>query len=249
MKTLRAEFHIHTILSPCGEAEMIPPLIISTARDLGIELIAITDHNATANIAAVQKAAEGTPVTVLPGMELQTCEDVHALCLFDTLDQAAAFQSVVDAASPASENDPDLNGDQLVVDHTGALIRRENLFLRISTDLSLKDAFRSVTGLGGLFIPAHVDRSVFGMIPTLGFIPPDIPFEALEVSHQLSLEEAVVRYPELSRFPLIQSGDVHQLSSFLGVNELTIQECNLAEIRKALTGTAGRKLRILPFSN
>jgi PHP family Zn ribbon phosphoesterase len=249
LKTLRAEFHIHTILSPCAEAEMIPPLIVSTASDLGIELIAITDHNATANCAAVMEAAEGTRVIVLPGMEIQTCEEVHALCLFDTLDQAAAFQSVVDADFPAIENDPIRFGEQYVVDHKGTLIHKETLQLSTSTGLTLKEAFHTVTSLGGLFIPAHVDRRVFGLIPTLGLIPRDIPFEGLEISRQLPLEEAVVKYPELSRFPLIQSGDVHQLSSFLGINELTIEACNLSEIRKALTGTGERKLRILPFAN
>jgi PHP family Zn ribbon phosphoesterase len=249
MKTLRAEFHIHTILSPCGEAEMIPPLIISTASDLGIELIAITDHNATANCFAVMEAAEGTRVTVLPGMEIQTCEEVHALCLFDTLDQAAAFQSVVNADFPAIENDSIRFGEQYVVDHKGTLIREETLQLSTSTGLTLKEAFHIVTGLGGLFIPAHVDRRVFGLIPTLGLIPGDIPFEALEISRQISMADTVVKYPELSRFPLIQSGDVHQLSSFLGLNELTIEACTLSEIRKALTGTDGRKLHILPFAN
>ena len=59
LKTFRAELHVHTVLSPCAETEMIPPLIVQQAVDQGINLIAITDHNATANIAAVQKAAQG----------------------------------------------------------------------------------------------------------------------------------------------------------------------------------------------
>jgi hypothetical protein len=249
LKTLRAEFHIHTVLSPCAGVEMIPPLIVSTAAELGIDLIAITDHNATANIGAVQAAAEGSGVTVLPGMEISTREEVHAICLFDTLDQAAAFQSIVDAGFPALENDPDHFGEQFVVDHTGAFIRSETLMLSTASGLSLKEAYQAATGLGGLFIPAHVDRRVFGLIPTLGFVPRDIPFEALEVSRQLPLEEVVVKYPELSRYSLIQSGDVHLLSGFIGVNEFTIETCCLAEIRKAFSGTDGRKLRILPFTS
>ncbi len=248
VKTLRAEFHIHTVLSPCAGVEMIPPLIVSTASELGIRLIAITDHNSTANCAAVMRAAVGTDVTVLPGIELSTREEVHALCLFDTLDQAAAFQSILDTAFPGLENEPGRFGKQFVVDHTGALIRNETLRLATASELSLKEAYQAVSGLGGLFIPAHVDRRAFGMISVLGSIPHDIPFEALEISHQLPVEETVVQYPEVSRFPLIQSGDVHQLSSFLGVNELTLKDCSLAEIRKALAGRDGRKLRLLPFT-
>ena len=51
---------------------MIPPLIITEAGLRGIDLIAITDHNASANIAAVMCAAQGSAVKILPGMELQT---------------------------------------------------------------------------------------------------------------------------------------------------------------------------------
>ena len=60
---------------------MIPPLIISTAVEKGIHLIAITDHNSSANISAVITAAKGTDIKVLAGMELQTKEEVHVLCL------------------------------------------------------------------------------------------------------------------------------------------------------------------------
>ncbi|MFN2305259.1 MAG: PHP domain-containing protein, partial [Anaerolineales bacterium] len=89
MKTFLAELHVHTVLSPCAGVEMIPPLIVQTALENGINLIAITDHNASENVDAVMKAAQGLDLTVLPGMELQTEEEVHSLCLFDTLDQLA----------------------------------------------------------------------------------------------------------------------------------------------------------------
>jgi predicted metal-dependent phosphoesterase TrpH len=85
MKTFRADLHVHTVLSPCAEVEMIPPLIVQTALNHKIDIIAITDHNASANVRAVQKAADGTGLTVLPGMEVQTHEDVHMLCLFASL--------------------------------------------------------------------------------------------------------------------------------------------------------------------
>ena len=54
MRDYRAELQIHTVLSPCAEVEMIPPLIVQEALDRGINLIAITDHNSSKNIAAVQ---------------------------------------------------------------------------------------------------------------------------------------------------------------------------------------------------
>ena len=87
MKTYIAELHVHTVLSPCAEVEMLPPLIVQEALDQGINLIAITDHNASANVSAVQKAADNTNLTVLPGMEVQSREDVHLLTIFETLEE------------------------------------------------------------------------------------------------------------------------------------------------------------------
>ena len=129
MKTFRADLHVHTVLSPCAAIEMIPPLIVQEALTQGIRLIAITDHNATGNIGAVQKAAAGTDLIVIAGMEVQTREEVHVLCLFDTLSQAEAWQQIVDQALPAIENNPDFFGEQFVVDETGDFIRSEERLL------------------------------------------------------------------------------------------------------------------------
>ena len=113
LRRFRADLHVHTVLSPCADVEMIPPLIVETALELGINLIAITDHNSTANIEAVQKAALHTSLTVLPGMELQTKEDVHSLCLFDTLDQTNSFQKIVNATLPVLNNIEDFLADSI----------------------------------------------------------------------------------------------------------------------------------------
>ena len=122
---------------------MIPPLIVESALDLGIQLIAITDHNASANVQAVQKAALNTPLTVLPGMELQTAEEVHCLCLFDRLDQLESFQKIVSSSLPAIQNQPEHFGEQFVVDETGDFIRREEQLLIVSSSLSSKPRIRS----------------------------------------------------------------------------------------------------------
>src|SRR5512138_177441 len=104
MKQFRADLHVHTVLSPCADVAMIPPLIVQTALEKNIDLIAITDHNASANVGAVQQAAEGTNLTVLPGMEVQSREDVHLLTLFENIAQLEAWQEQVDAALPELPN-------------------------------------------------------------------------------------------------------------------------------------------------
>lgn len=245
MRKFRAELHVHTVLSPCAELEMLPPFIVQEALDLGIQIIAITDHNATANIAAVQQAAQGTGLIVLPGMEVQTREEVHSLCLFDQLEQADRWQRIVDASLPDLENDAEHFGDQLVVDREGEFVRRETRLLINSCSLTIEEAYNAVTSLGGLFIPAHVDRKAYGLLKNLGFVPQDIPFEALELSRHLKLREAPETHPQLQGYTFIQSGDAHRLDELIGVNEFTLETPSIDEIRMALKGQEGRSLRVL----
>jgi 3',5'-nucleoside bisphosphate phosphatase len=241
----RGDLHVHTVLSPCSDVEMIPPLIVQTAIDKGIDLLAITDHNATANIEAVQKAAKGTDLFILPGMELQTIEEVHVLCLFDTLDQVYAWQKIVDQSMPDLQNNIDFFGEQFVVDETGDFIRREDQMLLTSSTLTIQNAWEHVHQLGGLLIPAHVNRKAFGLIPVLGFVPTDIPIEILEISPNLKLDQAPILFPQTIGYSLIQNGDAHFLEDIRGVNEFSLEEPTMAEIRLAILNKEGRSHQIL----
>mgnify|MGYP002395190962 CR=1 FL=1 len=223
---------------------MIPPLIVQTALDHNLNLIAITDHNASQNAAAVIKAAEGTDLTVLPGMELQTEEEVHAVCLFDTVEQLQQLQELVDKTLPDIPNNPEYFGEQFIVDSTGEFLRREERLLINSTTLSFEEAFHAVIDLDGLFIPAHVNRQGFGLIYHLGFVPPGLDLPALEISAQITPEKALETYPQIKGYPLIQSGDVHYLDDFLGVNRFYMQAPTIKEIRMALKGEKGRHFEI-----
>jgi len=243
---LRAEFHVHTVLSPCADIEMIPPLIVEEALRKKIHILAITDHNHTANIEAVQKAAKDTPLKILPGMELQTSEEVHVLCLFDELDQALAFQKIVDAHLPNIENNIEYFGEQFVVDETGDFIRREERLLLTSTTLTLHQAWEEVQTLEGLFIPAHVNRQAFGLIPLLGMIPLDTPIEIVEISRHLPVEKAAMLFPQIQNLPLIQSGDAHFLEDILGWNYLSIPEISLKDISEAIKSLCPQKHQIIP---
>jgi 3',5'-nucleoside bisphosphate phosphatase len=246
LKTYIADLHVHTVLSPCAEVEMIPPLIVQTALDKQIDLIAITDHNASANVGAVQKAAQGTRLIVLPGMELQTREEVHVLCLFDTLEQLASWQSLVDSHLPQLENNIEYFGEQFVVDETGEFIRRETQLLLTSVSLSLNEAVEGVSSIGGLAIPAHVDRRAFGLIANLGFVPTDVTIEAVEISRHLSPADAVNKFPQLKNYPLLQGGDVHRLNEFLGATVLQMAAPTMSELKKALRREDERSVTFRP---
>ena len=244
MNTFRADLHVHTVLSPCAELEMQPPLIINAAKKLGINLIAITDHNASANIESVQKAALNYDITVLPGMELQTKEEVHVLCLFDTLNQMNKFQELVDKKLPKIKNNAEFFGEQLIVDENGDFLRIEERLLITSANINLNEAFDMVTDLDGLLIPAHVNRKANGLLEILGFVPTDIPFLALEISRHITPTEAINNFPQIKNYPIIQNGDVHRLNDFIGTTIFEIIEPSIHEIKLALTNQDGRTFKI-----
>jgi PHP family Zn ribbon phosphoesterase len=240
-----AELHVHTVLSPCAEVEMIPPLIVEAAVERGIQILAICDHNASGNIASVQKAAAGKNLTVLPGMELQTKEEVHLVCLFDTLDQIATWQARVDGALPRMRNKPQFFGEQYLVDETGDFVANEERLLAVSANISLEEAVHEVSALGGIAIPAHVDRRTNGLIANLGFIPPNLEVAALEISRHTTPTAARRTFPQLGDHPLVQNGDAHRLTEMLGANEFLMEAPTTAEIGMALKNLQGRSHRIL----
>jgi 3',5'-nucleoside bisphosphate phosphatase len=223
---------------------MIPPLIVQEALDKGIHLIAISDHNSSANVVAVQKAARGTNLTVLPGIEIQTKEEVHILCLFDKIEQLADFQILIDHHIPPLFNDPEHFGEQFVVDESGEFIRRESQLLITSVDLTIETVFEVVNELGGLAIPAHVDRKAYGLLAILGFLPLDIQVEAVEISRNQSPTEVDSKLPQISGYPVLVGGDAHRLEEIVGANVFIIEEPTIEEIRKAFRVENNRSMHI-----
>ena len=86
------DLHIHTALSSCAQEDMTPNNIVNMALLAELDVIAVTDHNSCGNAEVVMKAAEGTDLVVVPGLEVQTREEVHVLALFGELDRALILQ-------------------------------------------------------------------------------------------------------------------------------------------------------------
>ncbi len=235
-----ADLHIHTVLSACAETEMMPEFIIERAQELGLNLIAVTDHNSAENAAAVVAAAHGTGIKVLPGMEVQTREEVHMLCLFDTLEQAASWQETVYAHLPPLKNKENVFGAQIVIGADGVPVGYNDRLLATSTFFSVEQVVQHVKGLGGLCIPCHVDRPAYSLIANLGFIPPDLGIRGVEISHLVSPQEARARFPQLAGYSLVASGDAHRLKEIARRTTLKMVEATVAELALALAGEGGR---------
>lgn len=240
MRFFLADLHIHTALSACAEIEMAPQAILERAQQSGLGLIAVTDHNSAENAAAMLAAAEGTGITVWPGMEVQTREEVHLLSLFDTLEQVTLWQEEVYAHLPPLKNKEDVFGVQVVLDAEGDVVRHNERLLQTSTSFSVEEVVQRVHDLKGLCIPAHVDRPAYSIIANLGFIPPDLGIVGVEISHLLSLQQARTRFPQLERYGLTASSDAHRLSDMVPRMTLKMAEATVAELALALAGEGGR---------
>lgn len=242
---LLADLHLHTVLSPCAEVEMIPPLIVRRAQELGLELLAVTDHNAALNAAAMVEAAVGTGLTILPGMEVQSREEVHLTALFDTVDQALAWQERVWAALPDRENDEEFFGAQFVVDATGEYCYTEKRMLSIAAALSIEEVVSGVRALGGIVLPAHVDRPANSLIGNLGFVPPGLEIAGLELSRRADPGAVAQRLPQIVGLGHIVSGDAHRLEEMTARTMLKVAAPTVAEVALALSGQDGRRVEIL----
>jgi hypothetical protein len=235
-----ADLHIHTVLSACAEAEMLPEFILERAQQLGLRLIAVTDHNSAENVAAMLTAAEGTGITVFPGIEVETREEVHLLCLFDTLEQVTRWQEQVYARLPPLKNRDDVFGVQVVLDADGDAVGYNQRLLLTSTSSSVEEVVQRVRDLNGLCIPAHVDRPSYSVIANLGFIPPDLGIIGVEVSRLVAPTEARARFPELEQYSLIANSDAHRLQDMAARTTLKMAAATIGELSLALAGEEGR---------
>ncbi len=242
LKKYRCDLHIHTCLSPCADLDMYPRALVAGSIKAGLDVIGICDHNAAENAGYVMSAADGKGLTVLPGMEITSREEVHILSLFENVEPLYTLQKIVYEALPGV-NDENVFGCQAIVNEHDEVEGVSEKLLIGSTTLSLETIVETVHDLGGIVIAAHVDRESFGIIGQLGFIPDTLSLDALEVSYRTNPAEFMKKFPELSRYPFITSSDAHRIEDIgractvLEIRQPTIEEC-----LKAFGGSAGRRI-------
>lgn len=246
MPVFKADLHIHTLLSPCGSLEMSPENIVATALKKKIDILAITDHNSTKQAPLIMEMAEKNGIYVLPGAEVNSSEEVHCLTLFETIDQINQFQFFIDQHMVPIPNKPETFGDQVVVDADEMIVEEVKHLLITALDVPLLEIEQKAHQLGGLVIPAHVDRSYNGIVSQLGFIPNDLKIDAIELSKNADLETWQTNGKLPEGVAVIRSSDAHhpnQLGEMCTCFE--IENCSFSEIKLALHYDKGR--RIVPF--
>lgn len=222
---------------------MYPRAVVDKSIAEQLDIIAICDHNAMENVQFVLRSVEGKPLTVLPGMEITSSEEVHLLALFDTLDDLMKIQNIIyDHLS--GTNREEIFGCQAIVNDLDELEGFNDRFLLGATKLSLLEIINHIHEFNGLAIASHIDRESFSIIGQLGFIDPDIPLDALEITHRTGIRNARSRYPELSRFPFIESSDAHFIKDIgQGFTTMFLERGTIAELKMAFKHRRGRYIQ------
>ena len=240
LRLFKADLHVHTCLSPCTELDMSPKRILTSAKKKEIDILGICDHNSSENSLAVMNAAKKMNISIFPGLEVTSQEEVHVLALFDEIENALKLQKNVYENLPG-ENDEEAFGMQVIVNEKEEVLGFNSKLLIGATTIPLEKIIQIIHSFNGMAIASHIDRESFSIIGQLGFIPDNLELDALEISPHITFEEAKKRYTD--NYPITCSSDAHYpddigktFTSFL------LEGGTVAEIKKALKNEDGRKL-------
>ncbi len=230
--TLKVDLHIHSCLSPCGDSEMTPNNLVNMAWIKGLDAIAVVDHNSAQNLPACAAVAAERGILLVPAIEATAHEDVHVLCYLPTVEMALKMGEWLYARLPDVQNKPALFGEQSVMDAQDQPVATEPRLLIQATTATLAEISAQVIALGGVVVPAHINREASSLLGVLGFFPPDVAFTAVEVAASAPPPRANV-----DQYVRLHSSDAHQLEDILEPGHaLQVAERSVAGILAALRG-------------
>jgi predicted metal-dependent phosphoesterase TrpH len=201
------DFHIHSALSPCGDNDMTPNNLINMSIIKGLDAVALTDHNACENVRAAAAVA-GDKIIFIPGMEVETSEEVHIVTLFPTADAAEEMQRILVDSSPYIPNRPEIFGNQYIMDENDEICGEIDRMLVTASGLDIYTVVAAAKDLGGIAYPAHIDRESYSVWSNLGFIPPDLDISAVEITEK---SRTALEGEYSNRYNIITSSDAHYL--------------------------------------
>jgi predicted metal-dependent phosphoesterase TrpH len=226
---------------------MSPEMVVRTALDRGLDGIAICDHNSAENVPAFARAAEGTGLTVLAGLEVTSTEEAHLLAIFDSWEKAREVEERV-YLNLGGWNNPEVFGWQVVVNEAGEVSGFNPKLLIGATDLSLDELISAIHSRNGLALAAHIDRESYSIVGQLGFIPPELEIDGVELSARAVADGKTAEDYGPGGYPAVTGSDAHKPEDIARTfSILEMERFSLNEVKLALKGEKGRKLILKAF--
>ena len=243
------DLHIHSVLSPCADLEMGASDIVKKCRSEGISIIAVTDHNHVANFIALRDAVEsepGEPLLVLPGMEVQSMEDIHTVVIFPDEDTAYKYKDWLWQKMPEIKNKENKFGFQLIIDKDNNVLDQVEVLLIQGVMRSVDEISSEAMNLGCIVIMAHIDRPSFSYEAVLGPLPDEFQCNAVELSPLVTASEIPIWHKKYPHRTFIRSSDSHKLDQISRSRccKMMLGELSFEEVRRALGNEDGRKVII-----
>ncbi len=193
---------------------MTPNNIVNMAALSGLDTIAISDHNTIGNVKAAMEVGKSCGVNVIPGMEVETSEEVHILTLYPSLEAAEVVAKEVYKRLPDIKNKTEIFGEQIYMDCDDNIVGYEDRLLISPANITFDELYDLVKSVGGLFIPAHVDRHSYSVLTNLGFIPEEFDIKFIEVSTATTdLESYLQARSDLKKYKVFRNSDAHYLEN------------------------------------
>ena len=201
------DLHIHSALSPCGDKDMTPNNIVNMSIIKGLDIIAVADHNSCGNVRAVMQVA-GDRLMVIPAMEVETSEEVHMVCYFPCIEDCEKMGVFVKEHMSRVKNQAEIFGEQLYMDSEDNIIGKEENLLVTATNLDIFQVSEKTKEIGGVAVPAHIDRSSYSVLSNLGFIPPELVVDTVEITakNRVKMEKEYGK-----NYNIISNSDAHYL--------------------------------------
>ena len=212
---LKYDLHIHSCLSPCGDNDMTPYNLTNMAKICGCDIIALTDHNTCLNCESAMKAGENIGLTVVPGMELCTSEEIHCICLFPELKNALSFSDYVKSTLPPIKNKEKIFGNQYIMNEADGILGSFDLLLTTASGISIESLDSLMKDYGGLWYPAHIDRNSYSVISALGDFPDSLETSVFELTYDADEKLYREKYPSTKDKILLRSSDAHYLENLM----------------------------------
>lgn len=205
------DLHLHSCLSPCGDADMTPGNMAGMAALKGLQIAALTDHNTCKNCPAFLETCTKNGLVGIAGMELTTAEEIHLVCLFEHLGAALDFSGEVEKHRFPIRNKPEIFGEQLILDADDTVIGKEENLLINALSLDLEHAVTLAREYGAFVCPAHIDKQSNGILGILGAFPAIPAFSYAELAELSAADGLRHEHPALCNCSFLCNSDAHYL--------------------------------------